>query len=75
MAAYFDFYFEASPTCPSHWVFKDEDLREDFVQGAQDEGCMVSLKEVRAWLCVCSCVRTDGHAWQRGPLCLSLCMR
>ncbi len=46
MSSYFDFLFEPTPACPTHWVFKDEDAREDFVQGAQDEGCMVSLKEV-----------------------------
>ena len=46
MASYFDFYFEPSPMNPTHWVFKDEEAREDFVSGAQDEGCMVSLKEV-----------------------------
>ena len=63
MSAYFDFYFEASSTCPSHWVFKDDDLREDCVQGAQDEGCMASLKEVRGCAQLthgCTCGRKWG---------------
>jgi hypothetical protein len=46
MSSYFDFYFEAAPTCTTHWVFKDEDAREDFMTGCQDEGCLPTLKEV-----------------------------
>ena len=46
MAAFFDFYFESSPIMPGHWVFKDEDAREDFTDGAEEEGCMPSLKEI-----------------------------
>lgn len=46
MSAYFDFYFERSPICDTHWVFKDEDLRADFCDGARDEKCMPSLQEV-----------------------------
>ena len=49
MSAYFDFYFERSPICDTHWVFKDEDLRADFCDGARDEKCMPSLQEVRTW--------------------------
>jgi hypothetical protein len=43
---HFDFFFEPAPLCRSHWVFRDDDRREFFRQGAEDEGCMVSFTEV-----------------------------
>jgi hypothetical protein len=30
MMSYFDFFFERQPSCRSHWVFKDDTVREDF---------------------------------------------
>ncbi len=30
MMSFFDFFFEPQPSCRTHWVFKDETLREDF---------------------------------------------
>ena len=44
MTSFFDFFFESQPSCPTHWVFKDEDLREDFRDCCRELKCLPSMR-------------------------------
>ena len=47
MASFFDFFFERQPSCPTHWVFKGEEEREDFRDCCRELGCLPSMKEAQ----------------------------
>jgi hypothetical protein len=44
MTSYFDFFFESQPSCPTHWAFKDEEVREDFRDCCRDLKCLPSMR-------------------------------
>jgi len=46
MSDYFSFFFCEDPTHAGHWIFRDEDARNDFIEWCVAEGLLPSLEEV-----------------------------
>jgi len=52
MADHFDFFFEPSPLNNTYWIFKDEVLKEDFIDWCIELGIINTIKEIK-------CGKTD----------------
>lgn len=47
LMSYVDYYFTETPMIQGTWVFKDDDVRQEFYELCVESGCMLSLKEIQ----------------------------